>query len=115
HEGYNNRGADNAKNVFQIHGVGDQGKVVVRKTLNDRQIAQLAASSEPTRRLMSIEGIGPLTATAVVASVGDARVFENGRQFAAWLGRVPRQYFRDSQFRLGAIAPNAATRICVSC
>ncbi|MGH9845467.1 MAG: IS110 family transposase, partial [Blastocatellia bacterium] len=58
----------------------------------DRQIAQLAAASEPARRLMEVEGIGPLTATAVVASVGDAKVFESGRQFAAWLGMVPRQH-----------------------
>jgi transposase len=69
----------------------------------DRQIAQLAAASEPARRMMEVEGIGPLTATAVVASVGDAKVFESGRQFAAWLGMVPRQHSSGGKFRLGAI------------
>ena len=44
-----------------------------------------------SRRLEAIPGIGPLTASALVASVGDARTFKNGRQFAAWLGLVPRQ------------------------
>lgn len=69
----------------------------------DRQIAQLAAASEPVRRLLAVEGIGPLTATAVVASVGDAKVFESGRQFAAWLGMAPRQPSSGGKFRLGAI------------
>jgi transposase len=44
-----------------------------------------------SQRLQAIPGIGPLTASALVASVGDATVFRNGRQFAAWLGLVPRQ------------------------
>lgn len=39
-------------------------------------------------------GIGPLIATALVASVDDAKNFDNGRQFAAWLGVVPRQHSR---------------------
>jgi transposase len=58
----------------------------------DRQIEELAGQSEPARRLMAIDGIGPITATALVASVGNAQVFKNGRQFAAWLGLTPRQY-----------------------
>lgn len=44
-----------------------------------------------SQRLQAIPGIGPLTASALVASVGDATVFRNGRQFAAWLGLVPHQ------------------------
>ena len=44
-----------------------------------------------SQRLQQIPGIGPLTASALVASVGDAKVFHSGRQFAAWLGLVPRQ------------------------
>ncbi|MGH8476972.1 MAG: IS110 family transposase [Methylococcales bacterium] len=74
-----------------------------RVTHYDRQIAQLAAASEPARRLMEVEWIGPLTAPAVVASVGDAKLFASGRQFAAWLGMVPRQHSSGGQFRLGAI------------
>lgn len=69
----------------------------------DRRIAALARDSEPARRLMRIEGVGPVTATAVVASVGDAKVFRNGRQFAAWLGLTPRQHSTGGKQRLGAI------------
>jgi len=69
----------------------------------DRQLQQLASQSEPARRLMAVEGIGPITATALVASVGDARVFKNGRQFAAWLGLTPRQYSSGGTTRLGRI------------
>jgi transposase len=45
-----------------------------------------------SRRLEEIPGIGPLTASALVASIGDARNFKNGRQLSAWLGLVPRQH-----------------------
>lgn len=56
------------------------------------QIKAWHRTSEASRRLEKVPGIGPLTATALVASVGDARNFDNGRQFAAWLGVVPRQH-----------------------
>jgi transposase len=69
----------------------------------DRQIEELAGQSEPARRLMAIDGIGPITATALVASVGNAQVFKNGRQFAAWLGLTPRQYSSGGTHRLGRI------------
>jgi transposase len=64
----------------------------------DRQVAELEAQiqawhrgSEVSRRLEKIPGIGPLTASALVASIADARSFDNGRQLSAWLGLVPRQ------------------------
>ena len=69
----------------------------------DRRIAALARASEPVQRLMKIGGVGPVTATALVASVGDARVFNNGRQFAAWLGLTPRQHSTGGKQRLGHI------------
>ena len=56
------------------------------------QIKAWHRASEASQRLEKVPGIGPLTATALVASVGDAKNFENGRQFAAWLGVVPRQH-----------------------
>jgi hypothetical protein len=46
-------------------------------------------NSEQCQRLGKIEGIGPVTATALVAAFGDRSSFKNGRQFAAWLGLVP--------------------------
>lgn len=69
----------------------------------DRRLGVLARQSEPARRLMSIQGVGQISATAIVASVGDAKVFANGRQFAAWLGLVPRQYSSGGKSRLGRI------------
>lgn len=65
----------------------------------DRQVDELNAQIQrwhrenaASRKLAQIPGIGPLTASALVASIGDARSFENGRQLAAWLGLVPRQH-----------------------
>lgn len=57
----------------------------------DRRIRELYGASELCQRLGRIEGIGPVTATALVAAVGDRSCFRNGRQFAAWLGLVPKQ------------------------
>ena len=73
----------------------------------DRRIAALARASEPVQRLMKIEGVGPVTATALVASVGNASVFNNGRQFAAWLGLTPRQHSTGGKQRLGAMTKHS--------
>lgn len=62
-----------------------------RLATTDRHIAQVFEADEACQRLAQLAGIGPLTATALVAAVGNATVFKNGRQFAAWLGLVPRQ------------------------
>jgi transposase len=67
----------------------------------DHQILDLSRQSESAQRLMAIEGVGPVTATAIVASVGDARVFTGARQFAAWLGLTPRQHSSGGRSRLG--------------
>lgn len=65
----------------------------------DRQVGELEVQiqlwhrqNDASRRLAQIPGIGPITASALVASIGDANSFENGRQLAAWLGLVPRQH-----------------------
>jgi transposase len=57
----------------------------------DRRIREIFRNSEPCQRLGKIEGVGPITATALIAAVGDRTCFKNGRQFAAWLGLVPKQ------------------------
>lgn len=57
----------------------------------EREIEQWHRSSEVSRRLETIPGIGPMTASALVASAGDPRNFKNARQFAAWIGLVPHQ------------------------
>jgi transposase len=69
-----------------------------------KSVEQQARLSEPAQRLMKIRGIGPTTALAIVATVGNAREFDNGRQFAAWLGLVPGQYSTGGRTRLGRIA-----------
>lgn len=65
----------------------------------DQQIGELELEiqtwhreNEASKKLAKIPGVGPITASALVASVGDARSFKNGRQLAAWLGIVPRQH-----------------------
>jgi transposase len=63
-------------------------------------IARLATANDAVRRLQTVPGIGLLTATALVAAVGDAKVFKNGRQMAAWLGLVPRQHSSGGKPRL---------------
>jgi transposase len=70
----------------------------------DAQIHAQAKLSEPARRLMQIRGIGPTTALAIVATVGSAREFKNGRQFAAWIGLVPGQHSTGGKSRLGHIS-----------
>lgn len=70
----------------------------------DRRIETLAQEMEPAKRLMAIPGIGPITATALVATVGGANVFSNGRQFAAWLGLTPRQHSSGGKSKLGRIS-----------
>lgn len=64
----------------------------------DRQVQELEVQIQTwhrenaaSKKLAQIPGIGPITASALVASIGEARNFENGRQLAAWLGLVPRQ------------------------
>ena len=69
----------------------------------DRKIEALATADEDAKRLMALEGIGPITATAIIASVGDITTFKNGRQFAAWLGLVPRQWSTGGRARHGRI------------
>lgn len=69
----------------------------------DKQLKAMAHSSEAICRLMTVPGVGPLGALATVATVGNAHDFRNGRQFAAWLGLVPRQWSTGGKSRLGHI------------
>ena len=58
----------------------------------EKKIQQCCRANEDCMRLTTIPGVGPLTATALVASLADAEAFKNGRQMACWLGLVPRQH-----------------------
>lgn len=63
-----------------------------RITSLSRQIEALASRDDAARRLMSVPGIGPLGASALCAAIGDGKQFRRGRDLAAWIGLVPRQY-----------------------
>lgn len=97
-----------AKHVPEILEDGENGlpgtmrNLIARLTENlkemDRQVKELEAQiqlwhrkNEASRKLAEIPGLGPITASAIVATVGDAREFKNGRQLAAWMGLVPKQ------------------------
>lgn len=69
----------------------------------ERQLEQHARTDERARRIGQLSGVGPLSASAIVASVAEAREFHSGRQFAAWLGLVPRQHSTGGKTRLGHI------------
>lgn len=58
----------------------------------DREIEKVFQANETCQRLAKIRGVGPKTATAVIAAVGDGAEFSNGRHLAAWMGLVPRQH-----------------------
>lgn len=70
----------------------------------DGMLQRQVKTDERVRRLLQVEGIGPISATAVVSAVGDARQFSSGRQFAAWLGLVPSQHSSGGKERLGNIS-----------
>lgn len=70
----------------------------------DKEIQQQADSDPICLEIQKIEGIGPLTASAMVASIGDASVFNNGREVSSWLGLVPKQHSSGNKIRLGGIS-----------
>ncbi len=70
----------------------------------ERRLAHWHRSSEASCRLAAIPGVGLITATALVATIGDGAQFHSARQFAAWLGIVPRQNSSGGRQRLGRIS-----------
>ena len=71
--------------------------------MND-EVERIASSDAACMRLRQIPGIGPLVATAIVAAIGNGAAFHKGREFAAWLGIVPRQYSTGGKARLYGIS-----------
>jgi transposase len=85
--------------------------IIAQLAMIEQQIAALEASvlewhqpSKLSRRLATIPGVGPVTASAIAVSVPDAGAFSSARQFAAWLGLVPRQNSTGGKARLGRIS-----------
>jgi transposase len=67
-------------------------------------IEQTVQKNEACQRLLKIPGIGPVTATAVIAAIGNGAAFRKGRDFAAWMGIVPREYSTGGKQRLLGIS-----------
>lgn len=87
-------GANDLPGVFRhlLQRLGDHLKELERQVDElEVQIQIWHRDNAASRKLARIPGIGPITASALVASIGDAKNFQNGRQLAAWLGLVPRQ------------------------
>src|SRR5471030_2915525 len=70
----------------------------------DRMIMAWHRSSEVSQRLDAIPGVGPMLATALVASIADPKAFRSGRNFSAWIGLVPKQHSSGGKDRLGSIS-----------
>ncbi len=70
----------------------------------DRRIVAWHRSSATSKRLDAIPGVGPALATALVASVADAKAFRSGRDFSAWVGLVPKQNSNGGKDKLGSIS-----------
>lgn len=84
--------------------LGEQLLLVKKQILEmDRRILVCHRSSEVSRRLAEIPGVGPLLATALVATIPDPRAFSSGRNLAAWIGLVPKQNSSGGKERLGGV------------
>lgn len=70
----------------------------------DEKLAAIGRAHPECQRLQTIPGIGPISATAILAAISDATQFKNGRQFAAWLGLVPREHSTGGKPRLLGIS-----------
>jgi transposase len=78
---------------FALHGLVSQLRSIEAEIEKiEAEILKWHRSNEASRRLATIPGIGPITASAIAASVPDASLFRSGRQFAAWLGLTPKSH-----------------------
>lgn len=70
----------------------------------EKYIEGISRKSEVCQRLEKLQGIGPITSTALIGAVGDAKEFKNGRHLSAWLGLVPKQYSTGGKSKLLGIS-----------
>ena len=70
----------------------------------DRQLELLAKQNVVCQELRKMQGVGPLIASAIVATIGDPKVFKNGREVSAWLGLTPKQFSSGEKIILGGIS-----------
>lgn len=86
------------------HACDEIGDLEAKMQPIERQLAALAQQMPDVVLLQSVPGVGLITATAVIALVGDARRFPSGRHFASYLGLTPKEDSTGSRRRLGAIS-----------
>ena len=91
-----------------IEALRDQYQLIVNLTERvdaiERKLEVFKSADERCQRLLGVPGVGLLTATSIVASVGDAKEFRTGREFAAWLGVVPRHSGTGGRVRVLSIS-----------
>ena len=78
-------------------------------------MAQMAGENEACRRLVTMPGVGPVIATAIIATIGNGAAFRKGRDFAAWLGVVPEEHSTGGKQTLWKIPLLVETSTCASC
>ena len=87
-----------------LHGLFDQLRISRDEVVTvEKRIVAHHRANDASRRLATIPGIGPITASAIAAAVPDATLFKSGRQFAAWLGLTPRTHSSGGKERLVGI------------
>ena len=94
---------DIARSALQI--LVDQMAVLERSLVDiEKRLVAWHRADETSRRLATIPGVGPITASAIAATVSDPKQFKSGREFAAWLGLVPRQKASGAKNELSGIS-----------
>ena len=81
----------------------DVGALEAESARLEREMHRRSTEDEAAQRLLKIPGVGPIMATALAATIPDANAFRSAREFAAWLGLVPRQSSSGSRERRGGI------------
>jgi len=103
HDHEDRRLPDVARQVLQVLAAQiEQLQVAIAKL--EKQLLAWHASNSVSQRLVTIPGIGPIIATAIAATVVEPGSFRSGREFAAWVGLVPRQHSTGGKARLGGIS-----------
>ena len=93
--------------MFQLPAAGRHYVTFVRDRRSHQKGKQMTAwhrADADSQRLTTIPGIGVVTASAIIAAIGDGKQFRSGREFAAWIGLVPRQNSSGGKERLGRIS-----------
>ena len=88
--------------LFDLHEELNAIEIRVQRYL--QKINQHCAQDKRIQRIMEIEGLGPISASAIVTAVGDARQFNSGRDMAAWMGLVPKQHSSGGKEKLSGIS-----------